>query len=644
MNDYVTVYMIVTLCANLSYCLRVVMNGAVYSIASWKDSVIQDNKIDISLIRKSKLKRVNAGAVADRFLRLFAQIESNMDFSQVAALSRELEAMKQAEDIPEALEAQYQLALNKIQEGIRVKKNWDSIKEGVMSKYDQLLEQRDIYSGLLAIQTLGGISFYNCFAETSYAMTEEQRNELSSLKKEIEQLVDPFLQGWISEQRCKGVENISQYRKHMERIKKLLLDLGYDTAAKAVATRAEQELSNVENIRARQQLRANYSDYMQNCVVKPVVPYTRLLEWKKQAETLLEQIEKFSSTLGSDAQKFSSNASNRLAEINKAIDRIKQDMNDIYDDIYSISSVDDIRDMISRIQIVCQKGIPSTDLADFEELKNTLNAFLSDITELTECKDDRAAFESKHDELITKYTQAEYDFDVVEIIEQVSIAIRESLDRRDIDWSTKYLSKPVGSRVELLSWVDNTQLLPQYLSEGTKEKYYERKKTIDQLLSKAKIDDVIYSFTKLEAKEKEECFDRLVELFKNSEGQEIENIELPFSRNKKWDLEEWIVLVKLYFENKEKTRSELAEDFLELSKMLVCRADYLGIEHDEKYRNTNGLAMQFDRIKYMDTNGAKGLSAYSELAEAAIEMYHTNHDGFELLASRCWEKYGPKTN
>ena len=188
------------------------------------------------------------------------------------------------------------------------------------------------------------------------------------------------------------------------------------------------------------------------------------------AETLLEQIEKFSSTLGSDAQKFSSNASNRLAEINKAIDRIKQDMNDIYDDIYSISSVDDIRDMISRIQIVCQKGIPSTDLADFEELKNTLNAFLSDITELTECKDDRAAFESKHDELITKYTQAEYDFDVVEIIEQVSIAIRESLDRRDIDWSTKYLSKPVESRVELLSWVDNTQLLPQYLSEGTKEK------------------------------------------------------------------------------------------------------------------------------------------------------------------------------
>ena len=73
--------------------------------------------------------------------------------------------------------------------------------------------------------------------------------------------------------------------------------------------------------------------------------------------------------------------------------------------------------------------------------------------------------------------------------------------------------------------------------------------------------------------------------------------------------------------------------------MLVRRADALGIEHDEKYRNINGLAMQFDRIKYMDTKGAKGL-AYSELAEAALEMYHTDREGFELLAKKCWDKYG----
>lgn len=141
-------------------------------------------------------------------------------------------------------------------------------------------------------------------------------------------------------------------------------------------------------------------------------------------------------------------------------------------------------------------------------------------------------------------------------------------------------------------------------------------------------------FRKLEEKEKEACFDQLVDIYKN--GRENTNdIDLPFTRNKKWDLEEWIVLVKVYFEHKDKSRSELNELLSPLSSMLVRRADALGIEHDEKYRNINGLAMQFDRIKYMDTKGAKGLSAYSELAEAALEMCHTDREGFELLAKNA---------
>lgn len=111
-------------------------------------------------------------------------------------------------------------------------------------------------------------------------------------------------------------------------------------------------------------------------------------------------------------------------------------------------------------------------------------------------------------------------------------------------------------------------------------------------------------FRKLEEEEKEACFDQLVDIYKN--GRENTNdIDLPFTRNKKWDLEEWIGLVKVYFEHKDKSRSELNELLSPLSLMLVRRADALGIKHDEKYRNINGLAMQFDRIKYMDTKAIR---------------------------------------
>ncbi len=639
LNDYVSVYLLFTLCANMSYCLRVVVNGAVYSIAAWRDEVIQDSKIDLGTIRKSTLKRVNAGAVADSFLRMFARIDNNVDIGQVDALSQELETLKRAENIPEALNAQYQLALNKIQEGRRIKKRWDGLKDEVNEKYGEFLDKRDVYSGLLAIQKLGGMSFYNCFSDSPYAMTEEQRNEITSQRQEIEQFVNPFLQGWILEQRCKGVESISQYRKHMERLKNLLQDVGYDTAAKQVKDRAEQELSNVENIRARQQLRSNCSDYLQNCVVKAVVPYTRLVEWKKQGEVLLGQIQKFSASLGSEAEGINKNISNRVAEVDKSIERIKKDMNDIYDDIYSVSSVEDISDMISRIQQVCQKGIPSTDIADFEELKSTLESFLTDIRALSDCQEDWEAFNIEHDELMRKYADNEYDFDVVSILEQVSAAIQDSLKKRDVDWSAKYLSKALNSRVDLLAWVDGTRMTPKYLSEETKAKFLERSKEVAERLSKAKIDDVIYSFIKLEEKEKELCFDRLIEIYQNHDTNEPNVIEATISRNKKWDLEEWVVLAKLYFENRGKTRTELADELSALSAMLVRRADILEIEHDGKYRNVNGLAMQLDRIKYIDTKGERGLSAYSELAEAAVSMYHVDREGFELIAKKCWEKY-----
>lgn len=328
-----------------------------------------------------------------------------------------------------------------------------------------------------------------------------------------------------------------------------------------------------------------------------------------------------------------------MSDIVKSIEKIKQDMNDIYDDIYSISCVEDIQDMLGRIQLVCQKGIPQTDLADFEELKKALEAFLADITALTDCQDDRNAFEAQYSTLLKQYADDEFDFDVVSIIEQVGQSIRDSMEAKDLAWRSRYLEPMLNGRVELLSWVDKTRLLPKYLSEETLQSYYERKKDVDQQLSQAKIDDVIYSFRKLEEKEKEACFDQLVDIYKN--GRENTNdIDLPFTRNKKWDLEEWIVLVKVYFEHKDKSRSELNELLSPLSLMLVRRAGALGIEHDEKYRNINGLAMQFDRIKYMDTKGAKGLSAYSELAEAALEMYHTDREGFELIAKKCWDKYG----
>lgn len=509
MNDYVAVYMVFTVCGNLSYCLRVVTNGAVYSISSWKDLVIQDNKIDLALIRKSTLKRVNVGAVADRFLHLFAQIDNNMDFEAVPDLRNELETLKQAENVPDELTAQYQLALNKLQEGNRVRLNWNNAREKVMSKYDGLLEQRDIYQGLLAIQLVQGMTFYSCFLNTSYAMTEKQQKEVADLKEEIKKLVDPFIKGWISEQRCKGVEYISAYRNHMGRVQKLLSDLGYVSEASFATSRAEAELSNVEIIRARQELKKNCKEFVEENIVTAVIPYTRLLDWQKRASELLEQIEKYSNSLGADAEKLKGALSKRLEEIKTVIVSIKNDMNGIYDGIYEISSFDDVQIMIDRIQRVCQMGISESDLEDFESLKSTLEAFQRDVREMIELQNDRDAFLNGYETLVRKYENEDLDFDVASILEQVASSIIADLDTRDRAWATRFLETIGNKREDLLVWVDSTRTLPRYLSEETRRKYQTIKESVDRKLSMAKIEDVIFSFKKLQKEEQKVCFELL---------------------------------------------------------------------------------------------------------------------------------------
>ena len=485
---------------------------------------------------------------------------------------------------------------------------------------------------------MGGLTFYDCFKDSSYAMTEEQREELNELKGKIRQLVDPFIVGWISEQRCRGVENITQYRKHMERLRSLLSDLGYSKEADLAAKRAESELSNVEEIRARQELRAKYSDFLQNCTLSAVVPFTRLLEWKKQGEALCSNIEKFAASLGKDYERMRSNAAARLSAINDAIDQIRQDMNDIYDDIYNVSSVDDVRAMVERIHLVCQKGIAGRDLADFNELKNSLEAFLQDINALVEAQNDREQFDKEYSLLMQKYQEAELDFDVLAILEQVANSISASLDHKEKAWESRYICSEENGRSDLLAWVDETRLLPKYLSERAREKFEQKKRAVEKKLSQAKVDDVVYSFKKLNEEEREECFDKLVDIYKKDKDEKPDSSHTP-ARNKRWDLEEWVVLAQLYFANKEKTRTELSAELEGLSQMLIRRADMLGIDHDDKYRNVNGLAMQFDRLKYMDTGGEKGLSAYSALGQAAIDMYYREPEEFERIAMNCWDKY-----
>lgn len=111
-------------------------------------------------------------------------------------------------------------------------------------------------------------------------------------------------------------------------------------------------------------------------------------------------------------------------------------------------------------------------------------------------------------------------------------------------------------------------------------------------------------------------------------------------RNKTWDFEEMVAMVDIYMQHKNGTNTRtLKEDLEDLSIALNKRADMLGIEKGENYRNYNGMKMIYLNLMSADTNGEKGLRNGSNLMFKVLDFYEKHHAEFETLLKHFNDNY-----
>lgn len=111
----------------------------------------------------------------------------------------------------------------------------------------------------------------------------------------------------------------------------------------------------------------------------------------------------------------------------------------------------------------------------------------------------------------------------------------------------------------------------------------------------------------------------------------------------KWDLHEEILLVDLYYKNKNGLIQNYDEKVEMLSSVLNKRADLLGIIKDEKFRNVTGIKMKLQNIAFVDSLGELGLSSVSELDKEVVNLYKNDSSKFnDILALALDETKKPK--
>lgn len=251
-------------------------------------------------------------------------------------------------------------------------------------------------------------------------------------------------------------------------------------------------------------LKAMYEHF--NIVIGPneFVAYVRLTEWKNNGTKLIESIARFKDFLGADADTMKTTVEGRLSEINGRIEEINGCMTAVYDAFYSISSVDDINQISTAIKQIGTYGIPESDMEDFLEIDAALANVLQDIAVLMEEKNNRSRFNANYSALRQKYEEADMEFDVLSVLDGVAEGVKNELDRKDNIWSSKHLSQVPANVPAIHTWLQDTDVLPTYLSEDTITAYNDMHKKVEAKLSEAKVKDIVLRFKELSASEQTE--------------------------------------------------------------------------------------------------------------------------------------------
>lgn len=510
MSEDIVTLMIAVVCSNLNYCLRVKYQ-TLKNINIWKDDVVTNNdkKVDLKVVKESIIVFVDAGAVTGKYMRFFDKIKNNTSIQEVNHLSSQLSEMIEVDEVPEELEQAYLLAQKTLDSGKKAKNEWNAAIGAIDEKFEAAQDSNNPYNALVALEGLRDLPVSRIFDDNGYEYDDESRTCVKDRIKEISDFLADVMGSYVANMYCKSVEGINTFRNHNTKVETKLRDLGFTSYADAVRKKREDELSNIEEIRSRQELRSDYEKYIQESKLDKFTSFVGACGQLKDGLELQERVAKYQGALGKDATTIVSKLAERIAELTKFRDRINQDMTDIWDDLYEVKSDEDVEDLIDRITIVLQKGIAPTDQSDFAELQNNLQELLVDINQVKGATASRTDFEAVSQNMKEKYAESDFDFEVLPIIEDVILEIQKALDQKEEEWKKTHLSLGDKTRANVHKWKEKTQYLPEFLSVDTVNKVKELSKEADEIISIGKIEDVIFYFEKLDDDEKKNCINKL---------------------------------------------------------------------------------------------------------------------------------------
>lgn len=505
-NDYALSLLLAVYFAQRKNEIRLKIIDQQYKFEEWAKLIFKDKNIDFENFLNTHVFKIDADAVTGRFLNLFTKVERNTDVEILFSLNQELQNLLLEEAIPETLNDKLTNAQIILQMATTYYNRIENQLGDAKEKYLKGKKEKDFKDLVEVINFCYTINGY-VDELNRYSYSETQVKLAEDLIKNSKEVILKEFVPWVGTLSCPNISQVTGFEKWGYRLSNSLRELGFSNEAQLLRSRIDKVTSDLKVLQRINNIDNNVKTYLSKSFIPTIKDYNQLFSLIKEGKELVDFITgiKVDKSFVSD---YLDNVEKRLNQLTDYRDSLKEDISNIYNRYFDLETIEDGKELLSETKELLKKPLSSVDKQGIEKAANDLQNFMNDIEGLRRYNEDYEGFNLELESIKNKWDQFEKDFDTDVICDKIKERYYEEFIRLEKNWVQRYIK---NNKVEnwdanqCTSWIESTMVLPNYLSDETKNEYKEINGKVYQRLNLLAIEGVVSLFKKLTDEQKVIC-------------------------------------------------------------------------------------------------------------------------------------------
>ncbi len=493
--------------------LKIKYDGKVMKTLDWATLVYNDKGIVFKVLEQTELFVIEEDEYITRFLDVCSKIERTDDLVKALELQKELQRLKEEEDVPEIL-------LDKVRGCEIILEEQDRLAKKVNDDLDEnyrLLNRAESEFNLShAIRALSNTAKKVGAIENSqrFKYTGQIKEEFCELTSRARKLIEDKFENWITTVKCDSPSQVSSFENWFKKVIVSLDEVGYAQYARICRSRLDNILSDLKRIELLKTIKERVSYFLKICKPIEQTTYDQLLNWSKDGQELINELNNHPRLKSEEVIDYVGKLRNKIAEVEIIYKNLKQDIANVFDKVFELTNIEDCTKLLRDIKMLVRRQIKDVDRDGIEEIGNYLQDFITEIENIDFAKMNRHELLNEANRLKDKWIGEDAPAVLDDVIKTIIGEKEQIYNILDEQWNKKYLKVNLERVSEwttekCMRWLEDVKLLPIYLSDSSFSKYKTFKETVEMRLEQNSIGAVVQMFLNLTEEQQQICFNQI---------------------------------------------------------------------------------------------------------------------------------------